>query len=64
MSICLARYQFDIAGFSELVSVHGKACLAGNSVLLPKGTRSPWTLTKSPIRRYCGTLQPRCSTPG
>ncbi|WP_143057320.1 hypothetical protein [Nitrosomonas sp. Nm51] len=27
----LALYPYDIAGYSELVSDHGKACLAGNS---------------------------------
>ncbi|WP_256207552.1 hypothetical protein [Nitrosomonas marina] len=36
MDNILVLYQYGIAGFSELVSVHGKACLAGNSRSITK----------------------------
>ncbi|MDR4516968.1 MAG: DUF86 domain-containing protein [Nitrosomonas sp.] len=36
-----ALYPYDITGLSGLVSVHGKACLAGNSVHCQKTQRSP-----------------------
>ena len=56
----LVLYQLDIAVFSELVSVHGKACLAGNSTFYcQKAQRSPWALTSSPTGRYRDTLQSR-----
>jgi hypothetical protein len=48
-------FQRDNYGFSWLVSVHGKAHLAGNG-LSPwqEVQRCPWALTSQPAGRSCG----------
>ena len=54
--------QYDSDGFSEFVSVHGKAQLAGNGCFpCQELQRSPWALTSSPAGRLRGVPQPRCS---
>ena len=58
----LVLRQYDSAGFSEFVSVHGKAQLAGNGRFpCQELQRSPWALTSSPAGRLRGVPQPRCS---
>ena len=51
----LVLHQRDNCGYSWLVSVHGKAHLAGNG-LSPwqEVQRRPWALTSQPAGRSCG----------
>ncbi len=52
----------DNYGYSWLVSVHGKAHLAGNGHSpWQEVQRSPWALTSQPAGRSCGLPPLRCS---
>ena len=54
--------QRDNYGCSWLVSVHGKAHLAGNGLSpCQEVQRRPWALTSQPVGRPCGILPLRCS---
>jgi hypothetical protein len=54
--------QCDNYGFSWLVSVHGKAHLAGNGLSpCQEVQRRPWALTSQPEGRSCGIPPLRCS---
>jgi hypothetical protein len=51
----LVLREYDSAGFSEFVSVHGKAQLTGNGCFpCQELQRSPWALTSSPAGRLRG----------
>ena len=58
----LVLLQCDNYGYSWLVSVHGKAQLAGNGLSpCQEVQRRPWALTSQPAGRSCGLPQLRYS---
>ena len=55
--------QGNNCGYSWLVSVHGKAQLAGNGLSpCQEVQRRPWALTSQPTGRFCGIPLLRYST--